>query len=761
MSEVTLNIVGNTSGGSSNGNTSNSSPLGNNGSGNTTGSTSSNSQPWNISSDRLLSDIRREMQTKGVALIPGTSTYNQLLKTIQEQQKNKLDQSISDHFSPINSSLINEYYDKRDEFTNRINAERRNALQGITDEDSIDSINTKYDRMLRREQRLLDAEFTPRFTSVENEENAAKLKAEEELTRAIRELIDETKRGNQGSYIQDLRNRYREAIYNRDNASTKEEAQLYSRQARDINRQLAEATTVKDRNIWGSSGIFGPLTPVFSIGQTIGQPLLQMYNMPFENQMAHIQSLGQFSQGDPFGAILNENALKRSNYQTIGSVVGTILGGAIGGILAPFTGGGSIALGLGVGAGLGSGAGNLIAGWLGSSETKGADVLAKLGQSYQQLENRIKAFNDITMITAPTGEGGELLGDFEGQRDYLINLLTNGWIDTRTGLTNRDFGQDAATFAQNLSTRIKARGIWDDNLTDAYNRAMMSEGLERVFNLNTNSLSQLGVFDRYRTKDAGYTNTYNDANQAVTNLFNHLSSRGVTGMSDGHFLRGNEYVGYLQQLMSSQKSWNLRPNMNRAVRQLATLQDIYGDGLDERGIQMMSRLDNAVTNPQQGMASVITNDVIQNLYPGTRGNLLEIRKAQYSDEKRPEIQKAMLNRLIKMYGDVNTTSGYMALSQYTGIENPYELEKVVNKMRNGLTSVQNGGEGAQVQAVSKLTGYTPQLSQDIIEAQDQALNEINKNSKNIEGINQMIFDFLKNNIRDIIKELNGIKGKIN
>lgn len=703
---------------------------------------------WSINSDQLVADMRREMQSRGVMLVPGTANYTQLLNQLKTQQQGRINSSIDAYFNAKYDDINADYETELSAVKDRINRQRNEQLQWphiASDPYATAAVNDRFDRLLNSEARKLEQKYDPLYAGLRGEEDDAKKTAERELTKAIQELTEETKRGNRGGYINDLRERYKSVIAQREQATSKEEAQQYSKEAQRIQREIAEATgSTPQRNLW-SNGIFGPLTPVMNIGTDWANKALQLYEMPYRNQMAHIQSLGQYANGDPFGAMLSENELKRSNYMTVGGIVGGVLGGILGAVAAPFTAGMSIPVGVALGGSVLGGIGTGLAGWLGSSQTKEGDVLAKLGQQYQQLEQRIKAFNDLTMITHPMGYEG----DFEGGRDYLLGLLTNGWKNVDVGLTNRDLGMDAATFAQMVANRTKARGMWDGNLTDTYNRAFMSEGLERVFNLSSGSISQLSGFDRYG----------NDANQAITNLFTTLSNRGTIGMSDGHFLRSNEFLGYMQQMMQSQKGW-MNPNANFAARQVATLQSMFGNNLDERAISEMNQINNAIINPGSGYASVITNNVIQDLFPETRGNLLAIREKQYSNDPkvREQIQKAMFQRLTSMYGGMDTTSGYLALAQYTGIQDPDRLRQWVAQMQRGYVSVDKGSQEAAIAELG--TGYTPKLTQNIIEGQDAALQAINENSKRMGDMSEEIFKILNKNMQSIAEDLNKITGKI-
>ena len=204
--------------------------------------------------------------------------------------------------------------------------------------------------------------------------------------------------------------------------------------------------------------------------------------------------------------------------------------------------------------------------------------------------------------------------------------------------------------------------------------------------------------------------------------------------------------------MEMQKSYMLNPSSNYAQRQLLAAQDVYGNALDNRGIQAMGQIDSAITNPQEGYSKAILYDVIQNVLPSTRGNLLKIREAQYSNdpETRMKIQRAMFRRLTQIYGGADTTSGYLALSQFTGIQNPEELRRWTNRIQRGLPQVTQGSYARDTAAAKE---YTQPISKQMLQYQDNTTKIISERLGDLNGVASKMLNTFKGQLDEIINDL--------
>lgn len=234
MGNVTVEVIGNSSGGSA-------APQPSIGS----SSSSSSMIPDN---SRMIEDIRREMRSRGVLMVPGTNNMSQLINQYGQNLRSDVNDRITDQFDSRRQDIQNKYRAKYQEIEDNLEKQKQQRLAGSgTPNDpfliaAIDQqqegirnqLFKKYGQMQDQEEAALDQE----------EANARKT-ADEELTKAIKELTDYFKREeksgvDENSYIGKLRAQQRELIQQRESARTEDEAAGYSRQLAEVNEKLRE-----------------------------------------------------------------------------------------------------------------------------------------------------------------------------------------------------------------------------------------------------------------------------------------------------------------------------------------------------------------------------------------------------------------------------------------------------------------------------------------------------------------------------------------
>lgn len=231
MGNVTVEVIGNSSGGSAP-----PQPQPSIGS-------SSSMIPDN---SRMIEDIRREMRSRGVLMVPGTNNMSQLINQYGQNLRSDVNDRITDQFDSRRQDIQNKYRAKYQEIEDNLEKQKQQRLAGSgTPNDpfliaAIDQqqegirnqLFKKYGQMQDQEEAALDQE----------EANARKT-ADEELTKAIKELTDYFKREeksgvDENSYIGRLRAQQRELIQQRESARTEDEAAGYSRQLAEVNEKL-------------------------------------------------------------------------------------------------------------------------------------------------------------------------------------------------------------------------------------------------------------------------------------------------------------------------------------------------------------------------------------------------------------------------------------------------------------------------------------------------------------------------------------------
>ena len=684
--------------------------------------------------DRMSQDIRREILNRGVMMVPGSSNFNQFMNTIQQQQRTSGYQAIDDRYTQRVTATQAYYQQEREKQLDALEEERREKLKGAITQSGEDRINARYDN---KRQQLLDniqIQQAQAFIQLQSERDSEKEQLDKDLTQVMKDLVDELKRGNPNSYLGQLRGQYREAIWKRDNAETEEEARAAAREAADIEQRMAKAMGRQNPLQRFGAG-WSSVATILGIG-------VQGYNDYLANTGRKIGVLGTAANGDVFASMEQDFQRRKAAATALGSGIGGSIGAIAGGALAAA---GSWGIGTMGGATAGAGIGLGFGGWAGSTIFQAMHASEenqiKLGSLWAQQEKRLQEFTQLAMMTKGTSMwSGEHANDLDAVRYSLLNQLGSSDYFTGTGGINiYDLGYSSEQASKMIAQRLSQRGFIRGNEA---RRALNADALEKVFNMSNGSLGQLSTYDRYG----------NDANQDFTNLVVSLDRMKTLGMSNGQTLRANEFMSYQQQLLESQKSWMLNPNSNFATRQLLAAQSVYGNSLDSRGIQAIGRMNEAITRPSEGMSKVLTYDVIQNLFPETRGNLLAIRQKQFSEnpEDRARIQKAMFDKLTSVYGGTDTTSGYLALSQYTGIDNPYELQRWVKRMQQGLPEVSKGDISEKVTPIKQ---YTQETSKQMLQYTDETMKEISKELSGLRGIADTMLTTFKQQLREIVSEL--------
>lgn len=709
------------------------------------------------SSNRIAEDIRREIQQRGIVMVPGTQNFSTMMNQMRQQQAQNISNSIGGNYN----KGIDVIHDARDkahaDVADRIYNATQSALQGITNPINIRNIQKKYRRIEEREHDRIDNFFQPFYERANQERASAEKTSENELTKAIQQLTQEFQRGNEGSYVNGLRNQYREAIWKRDNAGTKEEAEQFAKEAAEAQKRLGDINGGSGSNlitslIKGGAGV--------SLAYTAIDDVVRWKRMTIQNQRTDQNLISQTANGNVFGAIQSDAERNLQNNQTYWSLGGSVVGGVLGGIAAAL---GTLGVGTAAGATGGAVAGAYLGNKLGSlvgafSGDEDTITQAQLGQILQNNEQKIMGYNSLAMMT----RGG---GSIDERRQSLIDssykpitiTAVNGQPITMgsavagakgiwgpdSDFNLYDLGYTAPEFAQVAAQRIAARGFGATNADAAIQRAFNADAMEKVFSLGNGSLNSLAQWDRYRGTD--YTQTF--ANLAAT-----MNSLGTRGFSNGDYGRAGEFIGYQNQLMQSQFNQGiLNPSTNYATGTLATLQNVFGNSLNSQAISSYDRMQSATQNPKGDMARMILYDVIKRNF-GTGNNLAAIRRIQYSQDgaTRDKLRRLYAERLKATYGGTNTTSGLLNLSGIYGEQNPFMLDKLLTATSKGASGVKRGSVGGYAKQAK---GWASPITQSVNKISDAAMSQTaNYQSNMTDMINLMINKFSRK-LDDIISKL--------
>ena len=234
MGNVTVEVIGNSSGGSA-------APQPSIGS----SSSSSSMIPDN---SRMIEDIRREMHSRGVLMVPGTNNMSQLINQYGQNLRSDVNDRITDQFDSRRQDIQNKYRAKYQEIEDNLEKQKQQRLAGSgtpNDPFLIAEIDQQQERVRNQLFKKYGQMQDQEEAALDQEEAEARKTADEELTKAIKELTDYFKREeksgvDENSYIGKLRAQQRELIQQRESAKTEDEAAGYSRQLAEVNEKLRE-----------------------------------------------------------------------------------------------------------------------------------------------------------------------------------------------------------------------------------------------------------------------------------------------------------------------------------------------------------------------------------------------------------------------------------------------------------------------------------------------------------------------------------------
>lgn len=234
MGNVTVEVIGNSSGGSA-------APQPSIGS----SSSSSSMIPDN---SRMIEDIRREMRSRGVLMVPGTNNMSQLINQYGQNLRSDVNDRITDQFDSRRQDIQNKYRAKYQEIEDNLEKQKQQRLAGSgtpNDPFLIAEIDQQQERVRNQLFKKYGQMQDQEEAALDQEEANARKTADEELTKAIKELTDYFKREeksgvDENSYIGKLRAQQRELIQQRESARTEDEAAGYSRQLAEVNEKLRE-----------------------------------------------------------------------------------------------------------------------------------------------------------------------------------------------------------------------------------------------------------------------------------------------------------------------------------------------------------------------------------------------------------------------------------------------------------------------------------------------------------------------------------------
>lgn len=254
-----------------------------------------------------------------------------------------------------------------------------------------------------------------------------------------------------------------------------------------------------------------------------------------------------------------------------------------------------------------------------------------------------------------------------------------------------EIGLDAVDFGQSAESRIRARGMAEGGVEEAYYQEM----LERVLSLNSGSLSEAGKYDRYGI----------NISDAISNLISRLENIPNSGITIGNYARAQEYLNIQQQLMGQYTSFTARPNYGAANRELEALSRMDGYTVNPNTANDLNTARNAIVNPQNDRLKAILYSTVEEMDPSMAGRYDLIERALNDPEKQGAIMREYFRNIANMYGGTDTAMGFNAFRSILPGMSIDQMDAFVR----GVTSEES--EGGEILASSqKFTGSVDKFS---------------------------------------------------
>lgn len=254
-----------------------------------------------------------------------------------------------------------------------------------------------------------------------------------------------------------------------------------------------------------------------------------------------------------------------------------------------------------------------------------------------------------------------------------------------------EIGLDAVDFGQSAESRIRARGMAEGGVEEAYYQEM----LERVLSLNSGSLSEAGKYDRYGI----------NISDAISNLISRLENIPNSGITRGNYARAQEYLNLQQHLMGQYTSFTARPNYGAANRELEAVSSMEGYTVNPNTANDLNIARNAIVNPQNDRLKAILYSTVEEMDPSTAGRYDLIERALNDPEKQGAIMREYFRKIANMYGGTDTAKGFNAFRSILPGMSIDQMDAFVR----GVTSEES--EGGKILASSqKFTGSVDKFS---------------------------------------------------
>lgn len=589
---------------------------------------------------RMIEDVRREMQQRGVLMVPGSSSMSQIINQYGSNLRQQKVDEIKSDFNQRGQVIANIRDRELNELQKWGNKEYTRLYHLYGDDEEKVRSSQEYqelkDKYTERED-AIENKYASGITTLKEERDEEITEVDKDLTKAIRDLTryferESRENVNEDSYINQLRKQREEAIFERDNANDEKQAREASKRANELSRKIKDIESEGEEDVEKK--------------KDYGARILQMIN-----------GVGQFSSG-----MMNRN---------------------IGGMI--------------------TGAGSVITNILPLSDENQATAmkwLSSAGLIGSLMQVPLDKENSLAGLAAVM-RGKNSISD---TRKSLYGDLWNYSVGGGPGIY--DFGMDVVGFAKSAERRISQRGMGGWKGVD---EAYYQEGLERALSLQSGSLGQAGMYDRYGI----------NVTDAISALTSALKRDRFSGVKQGDYVRMEEYLKLQQGLMQSQLGFAGTPSYNYANEMISRFANMKGYQVDSRTGSDIQALQGMVLNPGNDRQKAILYSVVEQMFPETRGRMDLIERYTQDPKKMSQIQQGYIKRIQEMYGSTDTEMGYFAAkAALPGIASAERRDAVWRGMQTNNYAPIDIKQDERDQYLKDIRDYTGNLTEGLIKLQE-------------------------------------------
>jgi hypothetical protein len=200
--------------------------------------------------------------------------------------------------------------------------------------------------------------------------------------------------------------------------------------------------------------------------------------------------------------------------------------------------------------------------------------------------------------------------------------------------------------------------------------------LERALGISKGALESGSRYDIYGT----------NVTDAISQLVTVLSGIKGSGVSTTDFTRVQEKYDIQQQIMGSYMGRADKPSYDVANTMLAAFSAIKGITQDSRIGGEIQSFQDMIRSPKNERMKSLIYGTVGDLFPETGGRMDLIDKALNDPKNEGKIMQAVVQRLTRTFGGMETQTGYFAFKELFPNIAPDRLEKIVSQIAAGDTS---------------------------------------------------------------------------